>query len=130
MAEPKVTVSFPVTIRHDSNGGHGYFNNSGLSGIEYGSDAIIKAKLRKRAEAEVAEALRLKAEVRGRIIGCTDGTVLVVRFKYDSWGYAIYGAGRTHGGAVLGDNNFDAALAAAMRHAVSSYGGVAWENSL
>src|SRR5579859_7446313 len=55
MANAKVTVAFDVEIRHDSNGGHGYFSDSLLSAIEYGSDAMIKNKLRKRAEAEVAE---------------------------------------------------------------------------
>lgn len=130
--ESKVTVSFPIRITHDSNGGHGLFVNADLSGIEYGSDARIKAKLRTRAEAEIAEGLRLlKENYRGRVIGCNDGSVLVVRFMGGtSWGYSVYAARLKGGSACVGSKDFDTAVADAKRHAEGSYGGVAWENSL
>lgn len=128
--DAKVTVSFPIFIEHTSNGGHGFFSfDCPLSGMEYGSDNQIKTKLRARAEMQVAEALRAVGNQRSRIIGCTDGTILLVRFRHDAWGYEIAGPGRNYAGACIGGKDFEDVLEAARRHAEGSYGGVAWENS-
>lgn len=130
MSELKFNVSFGVLIRRDSHGAHGYIDHPNLSGVAYGSDAQIKNKLKALAEVQISEALRQQKEVRSRAVGCVDGTVLVIQFRYDAWSYCFAGPNHPKGGCVVGGKDFDDVLASAKRHAEQSYGGVAWESGL
>ena len=64
------------------------------------------------------------------IMGCGDGTVLIVAFRFEAWGYPISGPGRKHSGATCGYKTFDEAVQKAKDHAGQGYGGVTWEHYL
>lgn len=58
-----------------------------------------------------------------RYIFCMDGTVLAVRYSYQTWGYDIIGPGRNPS-HVVGMQSFNLAKVAAREHALQSYGGI------
>jgi hypothetical protein len=96
-----------------------------------GSKGRAKSKLRAGLLQEVQEAVKTAQNVNRRLIGCKDGTVLVVEYRYGSWGYSSWGPGRNHASACgLGaDGTYEKALEAARKHAQDGYGGIAWEHS-
>ncbi len=88
--------------------------------------------VRKALKARVMECLQKYNEAERNyqrcVIGCNNGTVLIVRFAYGSWGYDIAGAGRqgmSHSSST--NKRFEDELRDARAHAEQSYGGVAWE---
>lgn len=89
-----------------------------------GVGAKSRRALRDKVDAAMREAME-RAETIRRIIGCTDGTVLLV----ERGGYAICGPGRTFACGTYGAPGDDWS-ARARHHAEQSYGGVAWEHSL
>jgi hypothetical protein len=133
---PQLTANLPfiINITHDTRmGGTGYVGHDRITGVAYGSDGQIKAKLKKVISERVEEGLRA-AEYgsRGRVIGCADGTTLIVRYAHDQWGYSISGPGRKFAGFNTGGERADleSVYKQAMDHAAQAYGGVAWECSL
>lgn len=129
MSESTVTIGFPIRMADDKTG-FTYVAHDHLDGasVYAGSIATAKAKLRKVVREQIDAALRQVAEYRQRFIGCGDGTVLLVQFRYGNWGYEIAGPGRSyHSGACCSTgDSFDHAVEAAKRHAAES-SGVAWE---
>lgn len=91
------------------------------------TEAKAKASLKER----ILKSLRLYDNIeknweRG-VIGCKDGTVLIVRFQYDAWGYDIAGPDRAFFSSSSSNHKkFDDEVRAALNHAEQSYGGVAW----
>ena len=135
MAEFKLNISLSVQVREEAHGvRHGFFSGDGmekhLEGYEYGSDGQIKAKLKKRAEAQITEALLDQSQRRGVVVGCGDGTVFVVFFRGGQWHVGIYGKDRVHGGYTVGGKDFDSVVENTRKHAADVFGGVIWETRL
>lgn len=60
-----------------------------------------------------------------RMIFCGDGTVLLVEWRYGSWGYSIAGAHRDDAGSCSSTSaTLDEEVKKATDHAEQSYGGV------
>lgn len=66
-----------------------------------------------------------------RLIVCKDGTVLIIEYKH-GWEYRIAHEGYASASACMmgQDSTFKEVLEAAVKHANSAYGGIAWESSL
>lgn len=131
MADLKVSIQFPITTRHEHGTQYGCFTNSLLGGIEYGSDGQIKAKLKARAEAQIAEALLdQNHSTQGRVIGCGDGSVYVVSFRGGQWQTAHYGPAQRGGCYTIGGKDLESVVESTKKHVADVFGGVAWETSL
>lgn len=130
----RVSVEVEVHASTERNGGFW----AGLAGLglrgpsahSYRSADDARCKKLAAALVECAKAAA-DAEQNGRrtMLGCGDGTVLLVEFRH-GWGYQVAGGARPRSSAVLCGDGHDASLEAARAHAHQSYGGVAWECSL
>lgn len=97
-----------------------------------GSESGVKAKLREAARAALADMIEAaQPENRKRsMIGCGDGTVLLVEREHGSWGYRICGAGRQGCASAWGSKDHADAVTRAREHAEQAYSGIAWEHSI
>ena len=127
MAETeRVTIPFGVVF----HGAVAYPEDDRIRGgySSHGSRAAAKKKARAAILETIDESLTTqKNHVRIRLVGCTDGTILVVRWWGTSWCYEHHGDGHSGRSAMHWDGDFDATVDAARRHA-ADYGGVAWES--
>jgi len=122
---PAINIAFEYHSNGDTNNTHWYLDHPQLEGVFYGSESQAKQRMRSAVQEQITAALTAKANYREMYIGCTNGTVLHVRYKY-AWGYEIVGPNRKHSSGVTGMADYDEALASARRHA-ESYGGISWE---
>lgn len=105
-------------------GTRGVMCSTSVYRTEAAARTAIKANvLHVLREADVAD-----CDQRRAILGCRDGTVLLV----ERCGYRVAGPTRRDalGGCLLPGASHAESLEAAKRHAEQSYGGVAWSNSL
>lgn len=128
MTESTINISFPVRLDVDSHGA-AYVAHDHVSGYVYGSNGTAKAKLRKALIEQVEEGLRSAKFCQGYAIGCTDGSVMIVRYKLGGWGYHIAGEGRPYAGSSAGFDSYESAVDYARKHAQQN-GGVLWESSI
>jgi len=119
-----VNIAFGFHKSYDGRDTY-YLDHPSLHGVFYGSEARVKEQMRKSVLEQIESGLERVENYRERYIGCADGTLLHVRFKY-GWGYEIAGPGRSHTSGVGCGGDFDASLAAARHHA-ETYGGISWE---
>ncbi len=127
----RATVNIPFAIEGGTDDRGFYYAEKveGVSGY-FGSATKAKATLRARIADKVSESL-VQVESRSRAIGCKDGTVLIVRYRFGSWGYNIVGPGREHGysGFIMGSSDPKAeegTLQRAREHA-ENFGGIAFD---
>ena len=129
--ESTVTLAFPVRLTNGITRGLplAYIEHSSLGGISTYANSIAKAKpkLREALSKAVDAALLQVQNYQQVLLGCEDGTVLLVQFCYGTWGYDIAGPGRKHFSGVTGHESLEVAIKAARRHAADSYGAVQWE---
>jgi hypothetical protein len=121
---PAIHIPFGYHSNGDANNPHWFLDDPQLDGVFYGSESQAKAKMRAAIAEQIREALTHKENYQCRYIGCADGTLLHVHFRY-SWGYDIAGPGRKHTSSCSAQS-YDDALASARRHA-ETYGGISWE---
>lgn len=127
-----VAIKFPI-IRGSEQASCTYAWFSPVcDGVVYDGPDGNKAKRELRAK--ITETLNNlvtesdRSNKRRRVIGCGDGTVLIVAREHGAWGYTMHGAGRSGYSSCCGAESFETCVADAKRHAESSYAGVAWEN--
>lgn len=90
------------------------------------SPTRVRADLLGKLTTYVQDALAAAASPEREMIGCNDGTVLLVAY-HGAWAHEIAGPGRKHACATTGYTSFQEAREGAVRHADQSYGGVAWQ---
>lgn len=127
-----VNISVPFSARLEVDATYlCYVDHPLIHGSIHRSAPKAKKLLKEMLVKRVEEGLRAANHGNsGRLLGCTDGTVLVVRWAYDGWGYSIGGPGYKYGTSSQGYKTYEEAIAGAKNHAGQSYGGVAWECSL
>jgi len=118
----KITVNVPFVahVETDTNN-YGYVEHKHISGATcYEAKGKAKRVLKAAVVKAVEAGLLAAASLEGRAIGCSDGTVFIVRYGHGGWGYCITGgAGRPHSSWCCGAGNFGGAYADAKRHAAS-----------
>lgn len=94
----------------------------------YSNETTARKRLKNEILRILLDAKRNKENRESLMIGCNDGTVLFVHWKY-SWGYSIAGKNKKNmGGGTWALNSFFDACVAATRHAEQCYNGVAWKS--
>lgn len=123
----KTTINVPFAVELNGPTGSSYVLD--VSGVScYGSAAKAKNLLREQLRARIAEALTRQENTGQRVLGCTDGTLLLVSYAGNgAWGYSIINRDHQASGGCIGAASFKAATEDAIRHAEQSYGGVAWQ---
>ena len=127
------SITLPVSVYRGGIGSSGNTHMS-VEGIEATHVmAENETKAREEIKARILTCLerfdRIEKHYQRRVIGCANGTVLIVRWSHDSWGYDINGAGRKYSSSASSTNKtFEQECAAARAHAENSYGGIVWEN--
>lgn len=133
MAAKRITLEVDVWASRETHGGH----NAQLSEVRdvgvhsYRSEKEAKVRL----GVEVVKRLRAGVEAeknsRRTIVGCGDGTVLMVCFS-GSWGYYISGPERSRASSCWSSPNSgeEETLRLAREHAAQCFGGVSWETSV
>jgi len=135
MKEAKINIPFGVTLLADAKTGFSYADHVNGVGCYATTERAARKKLRSQLQEKVNNALAQLHNDRRAMLGCGDGTVLLVEFRFDSWGYTIAGPGLKHYGACgcaydATFATFDMARDDARRHAEQSYGGIVWETTL
>ena len=107
-----------------------YFADDRLSGFYYGDTARTRKQARKDLNEQVDDALTTaQNNNKAYMVACGDGTIILVRYSHQSWGYTFFGPNRKNqgsGGCVTGDS-YDETVIAARKHAKDCFGGIAWE---
>lgn len=131
--EGSITLSFPCRLLQGDSG-LSYLTGEDCSEVRavYArSAASAREGLRNALKAHIADAFHALANTGQAMIGCTDGTVILVQYRHGSWGYSIGGPGRAWMSGVMGgDDDFRVTCDRAQKHAADSFGGVAWSIGL
>lgn len=99
-------------------------------GTSYKSHKSADNDLKKRIIQLLADKLDADHYYQQRVIGCGDGTVLIVKYSgHGKFAYDICGPGRKHRSGCMGAPTFDQCCIDARKHADQCFGGVKWENS-
>lgn len=122
-----ITVPFDAEIMTGENG-FSFVPDASAVSCYASSEAQASKKLRALLTEEVRDAMQQRKNYQVRVIGCTDGTVLIVQFKHNNWYYSICGEGRTTAASIHSQANLEDTVIAAQKHADDVYGGVAWVN--
>lgn len=108
---------------------HGYEYSGQTLGLH--RFAPTEAKLRTALTAGIETTMQAHHDAernnQRRMIFCGDGTVLLVEWRYGSWGYSIAGAHRDDAGICSCSSTsatLDEEVKKATEHAAQSYGGV------
>lgn len=120
-----VNVKFRLEWNPDSR--LAFFPAAPVSGYHGSLESATRA-LRPELENALAEGLRMAENATAiTVMGCADGTVLVVFYAGEGWSYDIAGPGRAFRSGVHTGQKRDHCEDAARSHAAQSYGGVVWE---
>src|ERR1700739_1416019 len=112
------TLNIPVSIHHDNSTGFTYCPDSQFESTLYASSVnTAKSKLRPLLEQEIKDALTEHRNYQRRVIMCKSGEVLIVHFRYGSWGYDIAGIDRKGCASCSGFKTFEEAIEKAVDHA-------------
>jgi hypothetical protein len=120
------TLNIPFSITFNPDDGFAYTNDLNAS-VYASSPNNAKSKLRPLVTQQIADALTHVRNRQTRVLGCACGEVLIVNFRYGSWGYDIAGPGRNHCASCSGFNSLEEAIEKAHDHANQVWGGVAWQ---
>lgn len=127
MAEFTITLPFACRMSDDRTGFSYACDVDGVAGY-FGSVGKAKKVLREQIGETVRDALASHANMSREYLGCSDGTVLIVGYRYHSWGYEIVGPNRQHASGCCGSGDFEEWRTRAREHAEQSYGGVVWSH--
>ena len=99
--------------------------------IHHGTEPQARKLLRAGAIHAIAAHQADELNYQQHIIGCTDGTVLVVQYRSGCWCYRIAGKDRNCACTCLfnSEATYQDTLENARKHAESSFGGIAWDHS-
>ena len=95
-----------------------------------GSLANTRRELKATTLRALSELQDMRDNYEQRIIGCTDGTVLIVQYRNGCWCYRIAGKGRNCACTCLfnSEATYQDTLENARKHAESSFGGISWDH--
>lgn len=130
--ESSVNLKFSCRL-HVDNAGFCFVDDDDVQGVScYASThSGAKKKLKESLTYEVRNALKEYNERRRWAIGTVEGSILLVEFRYGSWGYSFMGPGRKGGGGgTSSSGTYDDLLKQARKHAEDGFLGIVWEHSL
>lgn len=126
-----VTLTVPFAARLEVNAEYMAFIDHPLVSVcVYAEASKAKGKLKTQLIAQIEDGLRALKYTETLLLGCGDGTVLVVCYNHGAWGYHIGGPGHKYAGSSAGAKDYSEATVQARSHAEQSYGGVLWESIL
>ncbi len=131
-AESSVTLKFPCRI-HVDNAGFSFISDDDVSGVSCyaATHTGAKKKLRESLNREVHQALKEYNERKRWVIGTVEGSILLIEFRYGSWGYSFMGPGRTYGGGgTTSKDDYEQTRENARKHAKDGFLGIVWEHPL
>src|SRR5215207_4183338 len=126
----RATVNIPFAV--ELNGPTEISYAADVDGVScYAKPPRAKDLLREQLRARIAEALAREENAAQQLLGCADGTLLLIAYSGNgAWGYSIINREHQSSGGLIGPPSFADAKDAATRHAAESYGGVAWQERI
>jgi len=126
----KTTLNIPINIEHNNETGFTYCSDSQFESSLYAPSLnTAKSKLRRLLQQEINDCLTEHRNHQRKVIGCKSGEVLVVYYRYGTWGYDIAGKGRLCCCTNSGFKSFKEAVEKAVDHANQVWGGPVWQCS-
>lgn len=135
-ARQRLTLAFPMEVRGprycDANNEH--FAATEVDGRRLLAIGYTDKQAVARLKQEATELLVAGIDARDKgqtLIGCGDGTVILVNFRHGNWGFALFGGsvGGRRGGTV-GMQSESEAIDSARRQANEVLGGILWEQEV
>ena len=128
MKTATINLPFAATFTENRDGFAYLPDVDGVSA--YGPESRARARLREALADRVQLALQAYENgTRGWVVGCANGEVLLLSFRFGSWGYVHCGPEHSYGsGGTCGFETLESAVESAKRHAEAAYGGVIWDH--